>query len=106
MPKRMNVLKLDLRQCFIDTHLMSYEERGVYFDLLLMYAFGHVVPDSPVQVRELLRKRSVSDDCDIDSVLRCFETAPDPDHPDIEEMRRIYVKSIEPLFKANREFRW
>jgi uncharacterized protein YdaU (DUF1376 family) len=106
MAKRKYVMSLDIRDVLCATRNMSWEQQGIYLEVLTLYAGGMEIPVSPADAKAMLNATAVSEST-VKVALDAFQKAVFSNFKDGDEyVWRIYDARIEPIFKANRGFPW
>jgi uncharacterized protein YdaU (DUF1376 family) len=104
MTKRKHVMRLDVRDLLSTTMTMTREQKGLYLELLILYANGIEIPAHSGHAAKHVRGASLAD---LDEVLDQFRRIV---HEDVEDNEafgpRIYDERIEPLHVSNRAWRW
>ena len=106
MAKRKYVMRLDIRDVICATRNMNWEQRGLYLELLTVYAGGLEIPVCFPNAKSMIGGPPVSE-ASLMVALAAFETVPhDYAEDDDAYGDRIFDARIEPLFRANRVDKW
>jgi hypothetical protein len=104
MAKRKLVLGLHIHDVFTSTMTMTREQKGLFLELMLMYANGIEIPANPNHASKHAPGASIAD---LAEVLGRFKRMVHENAEDNDAFGpRIYDQRIEPLHLSNRDWRW